>query len=171
MKRLVLVVPLVLALSACPGDRREFAQDSGTVVDTMPVDTTDLGSIVANIPPADTGTASPPRDPRPAAPAIPRAPEPLLAAVRREQSSSQFCFTEHGQKRDPSLVGSVTMLVTVGAAGVTDASVGASRWQGSREAGQAVNRCLVERAEQSWTLAPGAVQPGRYQVPMTFTGG
>ena len=171
MKRLVLAIPLVIALSACPGDRREIAQDSGTVVDTMPVDTVDLGSIAANIPPADTGSATPPRTERPAAPSIPRAPEPLLEAVRREQSSSQFCFTEHGQKRDPSLRGAVTMLVTVGASGVTDARIGASRWQGSREAGQAVNRCLIDRAERSWTVSPGAVRPGQYQVPMTFTGG
>lgn len=171
MSRLVLLVPLALVLSACPGDRREMAQDSGTVVDTMPVDTTDLSSIVANIPPADTGPATPPRGARPSAPTIPNAPEPLMAAVRRESASSQFCFTEHGQKRDPSLRGSVTMIVTVGPSGVTGARIGASRWQGSREAGQAVNRCLVDRAERTWTLPPGTVGAGQYLVPMTFTGG
>ena len=170
MKRLLLAIPLVLALSACPGDRREIAQDSGTVVDTMPVDTVDLGSITANIPPPDTGTREP-RERRTPAPTIPNAPAPLMEAVRREASSSQFCFTEHGQKRDPSLRGAVAMIVTVGQSGVTGARIGNSRWQGSREAGQAVNRCLVDQAERAWTLAPGAVSPGQYLVPMTFTGG
>ena len=171
MMRLLLVVPLAIVLAACPGDRREFAQDSGTVVDTTPVDTTDLSSIVANIPPADTGAPTPPREGRSAASAIPSAPGPLMDAVRREQSSSQFCYTEHGQKRDPSLRGSVMMIVTVGSSGVTGARIGASRWQGSRDAGQAVNRCLVDRAERAWTLSPGTVRPGQYQVPMTFSGG
>jgi hypothetical protein len=170
MKRLLLAIPFVIALSACPGDRREIAQDSGTVVDTMPVDTVDLGSITANIPPVDTGRPAP-REPRPSAPTIPNAPAPLMEAVRREATSSQFCFTEYGQKVDPSLRGSVNMLVTVGESGVTRAQIGASQWQGSRSAGQAVNRCLVERAERAWTLAPGAVRPGQYLVPMTFTGG
>lgn len=170
MKRLVLAIPLVIALSACPGDRREIAQDSGTVVDTMPVDSVDLGSITANIPPVDTGTPVP-REARPSAPPIPSAPGPLMDAVRREQSSSQFCFTEQGQKRDPSLRGAVVMIVTVGQSGVTGARIGNSRWQGLREAGQAVNRCLVDHAERAWTLAPGVVSPGQYQVPMTFTGG
>ena len=170
MKRLVLAIPLVIALSACPGDRREIAQDSGTVVDTMPVDTVDLGSITANIPPVDTGRSTPPAT-RPAAPRIPNAPGPLMDAVRREQSSSQFCYTEYGQKVDPSLRGSVTMIVTVGQSGVTGARIGASDWRGSRDAGQAVNRCLVDGAKRAWTLAPGVVSPGQYQVPMTFTGG
>ena len=170
MMRLLLVVPLVFALAACPGDRREVAQDSGTVVDTLPVDTTDLSTIVANIPPADTGAPAAPKA-RPSAPAIPSAPGPLMDAVRREQSSSQFCYTEYGQKVDPSLKGSVMMIVTVGSSGVSGARIGASRWQGSRDAGQAVNRCLVQQAERAWTLAPGTVRPGQYQVPMTFTGG
>lgn len=171
MKRLALLVPMFVVLAACPGDRREVAQDSGLVVDTLPQDTVDLSTIVADLPPEarDTPAAEQPR--RPAAPSIPNAPEPLIDAVRRESGSSQFCFTEHGQKRDPNLRGSVTMLVTVGAQGITNASVGASRWIGSREAGQAVNRCLVQQAERAWTLAPGAVNPGRYQVPMTFSGG
>ncbi|HUF26868.1 MAG TPA: hypothetical protein VMM18_07805 [Gemmatimonadaceae bacterium] len=161
----------LLVLVACPRDRREVVQDP-QVVDTLPQDTLDLGTVVAALPPPEPET--PPGEPaptRPAAPTIPHAPAPLLEAVRREQSSSQFCYTEHGQKLDPSLRGAVTMVVTVGANGISNARVGASSWVGSREAGQQVNRCLVDQALRAWTLAPGAVQPGQYAVPLQFRGG
>lgn len=171
MSRILAIPSLFLALAACPGDRNELAQDSLPV---PPVeDSVDLGTIVADLPPVDTTTPSSAagtvaRDP---APAIPRAPEPLLAVVRRESASNQFCYTEHGLKRDPSLHGALTMVVTVGAGGITNATVGGSNWVGSREAARAVNSCLIDRAERTWTIPGGAVRPGRYQVPLVFRGG
>jgi hypothetical protein len=98
----------------------------------------------------------------------PEAPSPLLDAVEREQSATRFCYTEFGQKADPSLRGNVAMVVTIGNSGVTDARVGDAKWTGS--AGRAVNRCLDQKAKQAWNVAPGAVKPGRYVVQLSFSG-
>jgi hypothetical protein len=99
---------------------------------------------------------------------FPDAPAPLVEAVQREQGATRFCYTEFGQKADPTLRGSVAMVVTVNGSGVSDARVGDSRWTGS--AGRAVNRCLDEKAKLAWNVSPGAVKPGKYIVQLSFSG-
>lgn len=172
MYRTVVVASMLFVLAACPGDRNELAQDS-LPVQPLPEDTVDLGAIVADIPPVavDTPSSAGGTVAREREPEIPRAPEPLLAVVRRESASNQFCYTEHGLKRDPALHGALTMIVTVGTDGITNATVGGSRWVGSREAARAVNACLIDRARSAWTIPAGAVRPGRYQIPLVFRGG
>jgi hypothetical protein len=174
--RLLAAIPLWAVLAACPGDKKETA-DTPVAADTTPADTTpvDLSSIKTDIPPADPDTHKAPvlpREPRTRTEApIPAAPQALMEVVQREQSQSvtRFCFTERGLKSDPQLRGSVVILVTVNASGVSDARVGASNWT-SRAAGQQVNACLNEKTKQAWRLEPGAVRPGRYQVPLQFAG-
>jgi hypothetical protein len=172
-----IVLPLCVLLAACPGDKRTARRDS------IPVDTTQLAT--ADTAPGDLSgvkTALPAATPDtfkrvPLTPAasgqtqrsIPEAPSALMEAVEREQAFSRFCFTEYGQKADPSLTGGVAMVVTVGAGGITDAKVGDARWSSSA-AGRAVNRCLNERAKQAWRLPAGAVRPGQYVVQLAFRG-
>jgi hypothetical protein len=91
-----------------------------------------------------------------------------MEAVSRERSFSRFCYQEFGQKVDPALTGGVALVVTVGAAGITDAKVASDSW--SSNAGKSVNRCLDEKAGSAWKLAGGAVSAGKYVVRMTFTG-
>ena len=172
MHRSLLIVPMLLLMAACPGDRNELAEDS-LALQPLPEDSMDLSEIVADIPPVavDTPSSRTQSAGGEAAPEIPRAPEPLLDVVRRESASNQFCYTEHGLKRDPSLYGALTLIVTVGANGITNATVGGSNWVGSREAARAVNQCLIDRARSAWTVPQGAVNAGRYQVPLRFRGG
>jgi hypothetical protein len=184
MKRLALVPLLVLAL-ACPGDKRkdtaQLRTDSVKTDTAAPTaattDTTPLSGIKANLPPAPTAT--PPAKTAstgsvrggnltPIRTSFPDAPTQLVDAVQREQSATRFCFTEFGQKADPSLRGNVAMLVTISNSGVSDARVGDSRWTGV--AGRAVNRCLDQKAKQAWNVAPGSVKPGRYVVQLSFSG-
>jgi hypothetical protein len=184
VKRFALVPLLVLA-AACPGDKKNnTAQipvdtakpDTTRVAAATPAETasTDLSKIPANLPKAapdtfhqqklkaaNVGRAE-------ASASYPEAPTPLMDAVEREQSATRFCYTEFGQKADPSLRGNVAMVVTVGNNGITDARVGDAKWTGS--AGSAVNRCLNQKAKQAWNLAPGAVKPGHYVVQLGFTG-
>ena len=172
MRRL-LILPLLFAVVACPRDKRHARTDSLPVDTGMKLDTTptNLGDVPANIGKAVPDTFTPRKLPTTGSAGgevVPPAPGPLTAAVEREQSMTKFCFQEFGQKADPTLRGNVAMLVTVRAAGITDARVADSKW--SSRAGGAVNRCLNERARQAWRLAPGAVQPGRYVVQLTFTG-
>lgn len=161
------LLPLVAVLAGCPKDKKPVA-----AADTFKVDTTqkvNLDTLKTQLPPASTDTAAPPPPKQVAtapAPAIPDAPSPLMDAVQREQSVSTFCFQEFGQKTDPSLRGSVAMVVTVGSRGITATKVGASNW--SSGAGKAVNRCLEQRAKDAWRLEPGQVKPGQYRVPLTF---
>ena len=171
------IVPMALLLAACPKDKQPAADT------TVPVDTTgdsavDLSTLETNLPPAapDTFTRRNPADNpnarRPAASSggnIPTAPAPLMAAVQREQAFSKFCYQEFGQKSDPQLRGGVAMVVTVGAGGITNATVGNSNW--TSNAGSAVNRCLNEKARQAWKLEPGEVKAGRYVVQLSFSGG
>lgn len=186
MKRLA-VLPFLVAVAACPGDKRtaqisaESARadsikraDSARIADTA----TDLSKVVANVPKIDPDTfkvRTPPatatvrgRDVGIVKSSFPDAPAPLVDAVQREQGATRFCYTEFGQKADPSLRGSVAMVVTVSNSGVSDARVGDSRWTGS--AGRAVNRCLDQKAKQAWNVSPGAVRPGRYVVQLSFSG-
>ncbi|MGH7665212.1 MAG: hypothetical protein ACRENI_13130 [Gemmatimonadaceae bacterium] len=169
--RQVLMLPLllVLVLAACPGD--DDASDS-IPVDTMPVDTVDLGDIATDLPPPapDTFTPRTPRPP-PRTPrrSVPDAPPALMRAVEREQAFSTFCYREFGLKSDPSLYGTVAMIVTVGGQGISQARVADSNW--SSQAGSGVDRCLNERAALAWKLAPGAVSSGQYVVPLSFSGG
>jgi len=185
MKRLALVPLLGVAL-ACPGDKRKdtaqvptdsLKTDTAAATATTDTTHTDLSGIKANLPRA--ATATPPAKTAstgsvrggnltPIHTSFPDAPTPLVEAVQREQSATRFCFTEFGQKSDPSLRGNVAMLVTVSNAGVSDARVGDSRWTGS--AGRAVNRCLDQKAKQAWNVAPGMVKPGRYVVQLSFSG-
>jgi hypothetical protein len=183
VKRLALV-PLLAVAVACPGDKKN--NTAQLPVDTLkPADTTklatadtasaDLGKIKANLPkvapdtfhqqkltPSGTGVGSGTRT------SFADAPTPLVDAVEREQSATRFCYTEFGQKADPTLRGNVAMVVTVGNNGITDARVGDANWTGS--AGRSVNRCLDQKAKQAWNLAPGAVKPGRYVVQLSFSG-
>jgi hypothetical protein len=136
-------------------------------MDTTPVS---FDSLETSLPPpmTDTLPARPVvRRPRASA-AIPPAPPALVQAVSREQSFTQFCYQEFGQKADPTLQGGVAMVVTVSADGtISDARVENDSW--TSDAGAAVNRCLNERAREAWRLARGAVNPGRYVVSLTFT--
>lgn len=170
-----MVLPMMLLLAACPKDKTAKR-------DTMPVDTThldttqktDLSSIPSNLPPAEPDTfkvrklTPPPSSNAGEGMSVPAAPAELTEAVEREQSMTKFCYTEFGQKSDPSLRGNVAMVVTVGAAGITNATVGDARWSGS--AGKAVNNCLNQKAKLAWKLAPGAVKPGKYVVQLSFSG-
>ena len=179
MKRVIFLPLLVATLAACPRDKRE---QSGTTADSIPVaaalDTTpaDLSGVQTSLPPAAPDTfkrRTPQRGARTTAgavgaPRIPPAPEPLMAAVRREQAFSRFCYQEFGQKSDPTLAGGVAMVVTVGSNGVTSAQVENDSW--SSRAGNEVNRCLNEKAASAWKLAPGIVESGKYVVQLSFRG-
>ena len=182
-KQLVFLPLLALAV-ACPGDKKngsaQIPVDSTKQVattDTATMDTTkstDLGAYKANLPKPAPDTfhrqhLTPSGNEAAGAHAsYPDAPSPLLDAVEREQSATRFCYTEFGQKADPTLRGNVAMVVTIGNGGVNDARVGDSKWTGS--AGRAVNRCLDQKAKEAWNVAPGAVKPGRYVVQLSFSG-
>jgi hypothetical protein len=168
MKRLAFI-PFAFVLAACPGEKKV------PPADTIKADTvaTDLSQVTTALPPAAPDTFTPrklPTVPVARAASIPEAPPALVEAVEREQSFSKFCYTEFGKKADPSLIGNVAMIVTVGSGGITDATVGASNWSGGT-AGKAVNKCLEEKAKQAWKLPAGAVKSGKYQVQLTFRGG
>jgi hypothetical protein len=185
LRRLALLPLLAVAL-ACPGDKKK--DTAQLPVDTAKADTTrtlattdtaatDLRSVKTNLPKAAPDTFH--QQKLTASPggagvgssghtSFAEAPAPLVDAVEREQSATRFCYTEFGQKADPSLRGNVAMVVTIGSSGVTDATVGDSKWTGA--AGRAVNRCLDQKAKQAWTVAPGAVKPGRYVVQLSFSG-
>ncbi len=169
-----MILPMVVALAACP-------KDKPVQRDTMPVDTThldttkttDLSTIQSNLPAAEPDTFKPRKlTPPPGSGgsqlSVPAAPGELTEAVQREQSMTKFCYTEFGQKSDPTLRGNVAMVVTVGAGGITNATVGDARWSGA--AGKAVNSCLNQKAKLAWKLAPGAVKPGKYVVQLSFSG-
>lgn len=194
MKRLGLVVPLLAVVVACPRDKQDrsaslpvdtthvAAADSLAAAST-PAPPGDLSGVKGSIPSAAPDTFKQ-RKLTPLSAAqrqggasgtggsatsgASEAPAPLLDAVEREQAFSRFCYSEFGQKADPSLRGNVAMVVTVGSSGVTDARVSDSNWSGS--AGSAVNRCLNDKAKRAWKLTPGAVSPGRYAVQLSFTG-
>jgi hypothetical protein len=185
VRRLALLPFLAVAL-ACPGDKKK---DTAQIpVDTLKVDSTktvaaadtttstDLSKIKTNLPTAAPDTFHPQKltPVRGSGVGTSRntsfadAPTPLVDAVEREQSATRFCYTEFGQKADPTLRGNVAMVVTIGNNGVTNAEVGDSKWSGT--AGRAVNRCLDQKAKQAWNVAPGAVKPGRYVVQLSFSG-
>jgi hypothetical protein len=173
MKRLALVPLLVCALG-CPGEKKQDV--AATPPPAPPVDTTstptDLSKIKTNLPPA---TAENPKAQKltptgdaVAARTYPEAPGALMDAVQREQGATRFCYSEFGQKADPTLRGNVALAVTVSRTGISDVHVGDSRWTGN--AGSAVNRCLNQRLKQAWKLSPGAVKPGTYTVQLSFSG-
>lgn len=166
----------VLAIAACPGERRsdaDSAKGAAIPVDTTP---TDLSKVQTSLPPAmpDTFKAPARTVARGSAgevvrePPIPPAPPALMEAVSRERTFSRFCYQEFGQKVDPTLTGGVAFVVTVGSSGVTDAKVASDSW--SSNAGRAVNRCLDQRAASAWKLTSGTVPAGKYVVRMTFSG-
>jgi len=173
--RILIALPMALLLGACPKDKPVARTDS-IPVDTTPLDTTtptDLSKIHATLPPAEPDTfkprkLTPPRELRVSG-NIPAAPAPLMEAVQREQSFTRFCYTEFGQKSDPTLRGNVAMVVSVGSNGITGARVGDSNWSGPT-AGRAVNSCLNEKAKLAWKLSPGVVRPGSYVVQLSFSG-
>ena len=171
----IMTVPMLLLLAACPKDKT--ANPDSMPVDTTHLDTTkstDLSSIQSNLPPAEPDTfkrrklTPPPSSGGGSEMSVPAAPAALTEAVQREQSMTKFCYTEYGQKADPTLRGNVAMVVTVGGEGITNATVGDARWSGS--AGKAVNSCLNQKAKLAWKLAPGAVKAGRYVVQLSFSG-
>ncbi len=175
--RAVVALPLLFALAACPKDKPVASTDTFTR-DTTTLDTTtatDLSQVKSNLPavvpdtftkrkltPSGVGATS-------VSASIPSAPGPLMEAVQREQSFTRFCYTEFGQKSDPTLRGNVAMVVSVGSGGITGARVADSNWSG-QTAGRAVNSCLNEKAKQAWKLTPGAVKPGSYVVQLSFSG-
>lgn len=170
--KLLLALPAVLVIAACPGEKKR----AQIPVDTTTLDTTvatDLSQVPSNLPEAEPDTFKPrvlrPSGGTSAGASIPAAPGPLMDAVQREQSFTRFCYTEFGQKADPTLRGNVAMVVTVGSSGITGANVGDARWSGAA-AGRAVNACLNQRARDAWKLAPGAVKPGKYVVQLSFSG-
>lgn len=162
------VLPAVAVLAGCPKDKTKDKP-----ADTFKPDTTavNLDTLKSDIGQAAPDTGKPPVLPTtPAGPTqsrIPPAPAALMEAVQREAAFTQFCYQEFGQKSDPSLRGGVTMVVTVGRAGISAARVGASNW--SSGAGKSVNKCLEEKAADAWKLPSGAVSPGQYAVPLRFT--
>ncbi len=168
-----LVIPMMLLFAACPKDT---AKRDTMVVDTTHLDTTqttDLSSIHSTLPPAEPDTfkqrkLTPPASAGGGALSVPAAPSELMEAVQREQSMTKFCYTEFGQKNDPTLRGNVAMVVTVAAEGIVNAAVGDARWSGA--AGKAVNSCLNQKAKLAWKLAPGAVKSGKYVVQLSFSG-
>jgi hypothetical protein len=168
MKRIALLVAGVLVLAGCPGDDEQPPVDTASpmAMDTTPVD---FDSLDTSLPPPAPDTQTPPPRPRatPRPSPIPPAPPALMEAVAREQSFTQFCYQEFGQKADPTLRGGVAMVVTVGSSGITEARVENDSWTSG--AGSAVNRCLNERAKDAWRLSQGAVRPGKYVVNLTFT--
>jgi len=171
----LLALPLAFLLAACPKDKPVAHVDS-IPVDTTPLDTTtptDLSKIHSNLPAVEPDTFKPRKlTPPPSlhvAGNIPAAPAALMEAVQREQSFTRFCYTEFGQKSDPTLRGNVAMVVNVGSNGITGARVGDSNWSGPT-AGRAVNSCLNDKAKLAWKLSPGAVRPGSYVVQLSFSG-
>ena len=185
--RRIALLPLLAVALACPGDKKNnTAQlpvdtakpDTTKALATTDTTTTDLRKVKTNLPKAAPDTFHPQRLNAPAGAGIgssghtnfAEAPAPLIDAVEREQSATRFCYTEFGQKADPSLRGNVAMVVTIGSSGVTDATVGDAKWSGNAAAGHAVNRCLDQKAKQAWNVAPGAVKPGRYVVQLSFSG-
>ena len=178
------LLPLLVVALACPGEKKkDVAQipvDTLKPADTTASDTTktDLGGLKANLPAAAEDTAKQQKLRASGGSegvggasrsSFPDAPAPLVEAVQREQSATRFCYTEFGQKADPTLRGNVAMVVTIGSSGVTDATVEDSRWTGNT-AGRAVNRCLNQKAKVAWNVSPGAVKPGKYVVQLSFSG-
>jgi hypothetical protein len=172
---IALVLPMMLLLAACPKDKT--AQRDSMPTDTTHMDTTqatDLSGIHTSLPAAEPDTFKPRKLTPPAGSSggglsVPAAPGELMEAVQREQSMTKFCFTEFGQKSDPTLRGNVAMVVTVSGEGISNATVGDARWSGAA-AGRAVNNCLNQKAKLAWKLAPGAVKPGKYVVQLSFSG-
>lgn len=183
--RRIALLPFLAVAVACPGDKKkgtaqipvDTAKPDTVALATTDTAATDLRNVKTNLPkaapdtfhqqkltatPGGAGVGSSGRT------SFAEAPAPLIEAVEREQSATRFCYTEFGQKADPSLRGNVAMVVTIGSSGVTDATVGDSKWSGA--AGRAVNRCLDQKAKQAWNVAPGAVKPGRYVVQLSFSG-
>ena len=167
MRRLLLI-PFLLVAVACPKDKKAADTVAPMAVDTAPAD---LRGLTVDIPPAEPDTFKPLKlPPQPTggtAPSYPAAPDPLMEAVRREQSATQFCYNEFGLKNDPNLRGNVVLLVTVARSGITNAKVGNSRWSPSA-AGRAVDNCLNEKARNAFKVAQGSVKPGTYLVPLSF---
>jgi hypothetical protein len=172
MNRIVLAIVAVVAvviiflLVRPKGETKQTPVDTTFKVDTHQVP---LESLTTNVPPPAPDTFTPPKietRPAPTRPQYPMAPEALMEAVRREQSFTQFCYQEFGQKSDPQLRGGVAMLVTVGTSGVTAAHVANDSW--TSKFGKAVNRCLNQRAKDAWRLPAGTVKSGQYVVNLTF---
>jgi len=183
VKQRLAFLPLLAILAACPGDKKKTTQlpvdtmkpESTTKVATADTNPVDLGKYKPDLPKAAPDTFHPQK----LTPSggdvgstshssFADAPAPLLDAVQREQSATRFCYTEFGQKADPTLRGNVAMVVTIANSGITDAHVGDAKWSGS--AGKAVDRCLDQKAKQAWNVAPGAVKPGHYVVQLSFSG-
>jgi hypothetical protein len=168
MKRLLVGMPLVLALLACPKDDDRDVQPPDTIArDTGQAD---LSQVTPTLPPPAPDTFTPPKpQPREVVTRYAAAPPALMEAVERERAFSNFCYREFGLKSDPRLYGGVAMLVTVGRNGVTAARVADDTW--SSASGKEVNECLNQRAAEAWKVSAGEVPPGTYQVDLRFTGG
>jgi len=160
MRRMLASAALVLA-AACSHDKKPPTPPP-LAQDTTPMN---LDSVQSAIPAAAPDTFTPPK-PQEAEKPIPPAPPDLVEVVEREQSFSQFCYQEFGQKVDPRLEGGVAMLVTVGSSGVSDARVKADTW--SSKAGKSVNQCLDEKATRAWKPTSKSVKPGKYIVQLSF---
>ncbi len=171
MKRLALILAAVVAVVLVVVLVRSGGDRDGPPVAVAPIDTTpvSLDTLETNIPEALPDTFTPPKLPEVEpvrSRTIPAAPEALMDAVRREQAFTQFCYQEFGQKADPQLRGGVAVVVTVGSSGVTAARVANDSWTSS--SGNAVNRCLNEKAGEAWRVPAGVVAPGQYVVALSF---
>ena len=171
---IVAAMPLLLLLAACPKDKPKA--DSVAVVPSAAIDTpVDLSKVQTELPPVapDTFKVRTPTVEKASRSieqsSYPEAPAALMETVEREQSFSRFCYTEFGQKTDPTLRGGVAMIVSITSSGIDDARVANDNWSSS--AGKSVNKCLNEKAHLAWKVTPGAVKPGKYRVPLTFRGG
>lgn len=165
MRRLALV-PFVLVLAACPGDKEDVEPAPVAQIDTTPVN---FDSLQANIPDAVPDTFKPVPRPRPrnvTRNPYPPAPAALIEVVERQQSFTRFCYQEFGQKADPTLRGAVLVVVSVDGGGIAGANVESDSWTSA--AGKAVNRCIVERAPEAWKMPAGQIRAGKYLVPLEF---
>lgn len=160
MRRMLAAAVLVMG-AACSHDKKPPTPPP-IAQDTTPMN---LDSVQSAIPAAAPDTFTLPK-PQVAQKPIPPAPPELIEVVEREQSFSQFCYQEFGQKVDPRLQGGVAMVVTVGSGGVSDARVRADTW--TSKAGKSVNECLDEKAARAWKPTSGAVKPGKYIVQLSF---
>ncbi len=156
------ILPALLLLCACPSDKKAAAPPR-LAEDTTPVN---LDTVKTDIPAAAPDTFTALKRAVRASTTIPDAPPALLEVVQREQAFSKFCYQEFGEKADPTLVGGVAMVVTVGGDGVSDARVRADSW--SSKAGKQVNGCLNDKAAKAWKIQADAVKPGQYVVQLAF---
>lgn len=87
--------------------------------------------------------------------------------VRGRQSQVRFCYEEYGLKVNPSLAGTVTVAITIGASGnVTEARVAGRTWSGP--GADEAESCIRSRIS-SWRFPASDQGAGTYSFPFNFT--